>query len=214
MYVRWITSKSTSLLLTVVDSLSITRVNICQFDENRISCLVCFPTFIGKKQMFLVRQRDEGMALQGLLVMAKVPTQSMTPTFTARGVVRQEPMRMLYCQWYSALGFDVRTYSCSLFCVIFWALNYYRVKHTVHKNLNCPPIGCIVAKAYAEESCTHAVYDMVQVTAHVIKTYWRLNRLHSSRLRQQHEIAAAAAVAAEQRAALALREATVVRNRS
>lgn len=46
-----------------------------------------------------------------------------------------------------------------------------------------------------------------QVTAHVIKTYWRLNRLHSSRLRQQHEMAAAAAMAAEQRAALALSEA-------
>lgn len=51
------------------------------------------------------------------------------------------------------------------------------------------------------------LHSCEKVTAHVIKTYWRLNRLHSSRLRQQHEMAAAAAAAAEQRAAFALREA-------
>lgn len=48
----------------------------------------------------------------------------------------------------------------------------------------------------------------MKVTAHVIKTYWRLNRLHSSRLRAQHEAAAVAAAAAEQRAAMALHAAT------
>ncbi|CAM9482022.1 unnamed protein product [Pylaiella littoralis] len=55
---------------------------------------------------------------------------------------------------------------------------------------------------------------ILRVTAHVIKTYWRLNRLHSSRLRQQHEMAAAAAAAAEQRAAFAMKEAMAGAGRS